>query len=107
MRSFEITIEKDIVSYIERCYAEYEMLKDNITFLIQNNADNASIINSTTFHMYEEKELHAKMAYDNARNELTERYMPKELTDHKVEWDLDFRTCKMHIRQLCDCEVAI
>lgn len=107
MKTFELSIERDVVSYIERCHTEYEMLKDNVTFLIQNNADNAGIVDSASFQMYQEKELHAKIAYDNARGELEERFIPKALKGHQVEWDLDFRTCTMHIRQLCDCEVAI
>lgn len=107
MRKLEIPINTEVVGYLERCNAEYETMKDNVAFIIENNIDNCSIIDSPTFKYYQDRQIEAKITYDIAKNELQERFIPQALKHHQIQWELDFRTNILTVTQLCDCEVAL
>ncbi|MGF6376841.1 hypothetical protein M2140_001919 [Clostridiales Family XIII bacterium PM5-7] len=103
MKKFRMKIDEKVISYLERTFYENEMTKDNIAFLITNYGE--LVLETEAFKAYEKKQIEAKMHYENAKAEITERYVAPTFGNHNVNWQIDFRTRLLYVTQMCDCEI--
>jgi hypothetical protein len=107
MKKYVREINADVVSAMERLAYEYETKKDNITFLIDRHSDDPDFLTSEIFKRYQDDEIKSKADYEKAKKEFEGVFVPKELREHKITWELSFQTRQLTITQLCDCEVEL
>ncbi len=107
MKQYKCEIEANVVSALERLSYEYETRKDNVTFLLENHADDPGFLDSAVFQKYQQEEFDAKKAFETAKKEFQNAYVPSELREHKISWSLDYQTKVLTITQQCDCEVEL
>lgn len=105
MIKYVLTINRDALTYLERCYYEYEISKDNVVFMGTNG--DAQAFNTPAYKVYEDRQLEAKITLENVKQEITERFIPEVFKHHQVNWEADFRMKRLVITQICDCEIDV
>ena len=108
MKQITITVNQELVNYIERLSYEEASYKDIIVTLLEahkNDAD-GSAIDNPVFKSYQEKYAKAKSEYELAKNQITKEYIPECLINHNYDWNLDFSTNELTITVNCDCGTA-
>lgn len=105
MRQYQIELNPDVVTYIERLFYEYETLKDNVSYMVQHFKFDKAFLESDLFRKYQQNEMNAKMNYERGMQEVYEKYLPEKYKRHRINWSVDFRRRQLIIDQFCDCEV--
>lgn len=105
MRQYQIELNPDVVTYIERLFYEYETLKDNVSYMVQHFKFAKAFFESDLFRKYQQNEMNAKMNYERGMQEVYEKYLPEKYKRHRINWSVDFRRRQLIIDQFCDCEV--
>ena len=98
-----VNIPEDISIYLQRLQYEYQSRKDIIALLLETHQNDVSVITSPTFIKYQELTGESVAAYDIAKAELEQMYVPKELNGHQINWNLDFNTSILTIEPVCEC----
>ena len=104
MSSYVLKLDDSILSYIERYYYDYTVKRDNVLFLLKENANNKEFLSSEIFKYYEEQEREAYKNYDLARQEFYNKAIPEHFKQHNINWTVDFLKKEVTINMLCDCE---
>ena len=105
MKKYKIAVNENVLSYLERLHYEYETAQDNVAFLLANYDKN--VLESDAFKAYEEKQLKAKIAYEEAKAQFTENHIPPVFRGHDIMWEIDFRYKHVIITQRCQCELNV
>lgn len=92
MKNFEIKVKSKTVDYLERLSFEVEGMKKVLKELITDNADNAAVLDGETFNKYEARFNERNAAYEVAKQELQDAYIPKNIQPLVSKWDLNFST---------------
>lgn len=109
MRTLTIDIKNDeLINYIERLHYEVEQRKDIIQRLIEAHANDidAVVLTSPAFKAYSTELSEFVAEYESAKQEFQDEYVPKYLTSHQINWNLDFHSKQLKIDILCDCEIS-
>ncbi len=107
MKRYVLNVNENVISYMERLHYEYEICMDNVAFILANYKDNEGLMDSPLFKCYQDKQLAAKVAYENAKQEFTEKFVPKIFDGHQVSWEIDFRLKRVFLTQICDCDIDV
>lgn len=107
MKRYQMDIEANVVSALERLNYEYEMRKDNVIFLLDAHKDDPNFLDTPMFKRYQSEEAEAKSRFEKGKAEFEDAYVPAELKGHRIEWSLDYNKRALTITQLCDCEVGL
>lgn len=105
MRQYQIDLNPDVITYIERLYYEYETLKDNVSYMVQHFNSDKKFLESDLYRKYQQNEINAKMNYERGMQEVYEKYIPEKYKSHRINWSVDFRRRQLIINQFCECEV--
>lgn len=107
MRTIKIDINQELVNYIERLHYEVEQRKDIIQRLLEAHAadTDTAVLTSPAFKAYSSELSEFVAEYENAKTELQERFIPKYLNGHQINWKLDFSNKQLIIDVMCDCEI--
>lgn len=105
MRQYQIDLNPDVITYIERLYYEYETLKDNVSYMVQHFNLDKNFLESDLYRKYQQNEINAKMNYERGMQEVYEKYIPEKYKSHRINWSVDFRRRQLIINQFCECEV--
>lgn len=108
MKTITVTVNQELVDYIERLSYEEASYKDIIMTLLEAHKGDTdgSAIDNPVFKAYQEKYAKAKSEYELAKTQITKEYIPECIIDHKYDWNLDFSTNELTITVYCDCGVA-
>ena len=87
-----ITLEEDVINYIQSIYEDYRAKQDLITmiFELHKNDEDDSIIKSKPFISYEKKFMKAKIKYDTIMKELQENCIPEEFKKDGNRFEVEF-----------------
>lgn len=96
----EIQLTQEEMNELEKVYYDYEVLKDNVAFMIELHASDANFLDSETYAKLAEKQRKAYEVYINTKNEYTIKYIPQEILDaNKYIWQADFVNHKLVIME--------
>lgn len=90
------TVPEETTNYIERLAREVEGAKSIIAFMLANDMQT----NTDSFKQYKAEYDDANAAYDIAKTELQNKYIPQELMDRdgkNISWNLDYATSKLTV----------
>lgn len=90
MKHFEIRIKEETVNYLERLSFEVEGMKKVLKEIITDNQDNPLVLEGATFQKYDERYQERNAAYEVAKNDVQNTYIPKEIQPMISKWDLNF-----------------
>lgn len=105
MKSYEINLDSNVVTFIERLNYEYETLKDNVAYMINHFSSDDNFLQSNIFKKYQQDEIKAKINFERGMQEIYEKYIPDKYKEHRMGWNVDFRRKQLNITLFCDCEV--
>ncbi len=90
-----IIIDSEVRDYIERLGHEVDGAKELIAYMIDSGRD----IKTDTFKEYHDEYAKALAAYNIAKEELENKYIPKALLGRNAgtEWELKFETAELTI----------
>lgn len=88
----EIKAEREVLEYLEALYTEYRAKQDiiNSVFELRKFDEDAVVIGSTPFKVYEKEFGAAKIKYDKAMDEIRDKYIPQELQEAGCRFEVDF-----------------
>lgn len=90
-KKITINIDENFATMLEKAHYEYNTMKDNVSFLIEQHKDDASFIDSPLFEKYHDKEISKKIEYETLKDELTKRYIPDDIkATNQYSWQMDF-----------------
>lgn len=94
MKKFEVKVNNETVDYLERLNFEVEGMKRVIKEIITDNVYNSTVLDGEIFKTYNGRYEERVAAYELAKQELVENYIPKEIlnSDSLAKWNLDFNT---------------
>ena len=94
-----ITLEEDVINYIQSIYEDYRAKQDLITmiFELHKNDEDDSIIKSKPFISYEKKFMKVKIAYDTCMKEIQKKYIPDEYKNDNYRFEINFENRKLEI----------
>lgn len=107
MKQYFREIPEDVVNTIEKANYEYETLKDNVAFLLDQHQNDPDFLASDIFNRYQNAEVTAKMQYERLKKEFEKKFVPKEFSGHQISWSLEYNTKVLTITKMCDCEVEL
>lgn len=90
MKHFEVKVNDETVNYIERLSFEVEGMKKVVKEIITDAQDNPAVLDGSAFKTYEHRYHERNAAYEVAKNELQQRWIPKDLQNNLIQWNLDF-----------------
>ena len=93
-----VKVTTDYRDLIQRLHLEWYQKDRVLRGLLEDHQfddDPTSFINSDIFKAYEEKVAKALLAYETAKNDLEDRYVPDELRGKNYQWSLDYPTCEL------------
>lgn len=107
MKTIKFELPDETVNEVERCQYEVNARQGVIDRLFEKHKDDAdaSMLDSKPFKHFMTQLAEAEAEYEMAKNRITEEFVPDELKEHQVEWNLDFQTHEITITILCDCEI--
>lgn len=105
MKQYNIELNQDVVTYIERLNYEYETLRDNVTYMLQYFSYDEEFLQSRLFREYQQNQIQAKTNLNGGMQEIYEKHVPEKYKNHRIDWSIDFRRKLLVIKQFCDCEV--
>lgn len=85
-----IDIPENFSTMLEKLHYEFYTMKDNVTFLIEQNKDDPSFINSPLFESYHDKEIAKKLEYETMKQKLIDTYIPEDIKAKQHTWNMDF-----------------
>lgn len=97
MRRIDIRVNDETVNYMERLSFEIEGAKRIIKELITDNATDARVLEGETFKRYNTRYEENVAAFEIAKKELEQTYIPKVLKNVAIQWNLEFSTGIMTI----------
>lgn len=92
MKHFEVKVNNETVDYIERLAFEVEGMKKVVKEIITDAQDNPAVLDGAAFQTYEKRYQERNAAYEVAKNELQKTWIPQDLQNKIVTWNLDFST---------------
>ena len=92
-----VEIPENFSTLLEKLHYEYFTMKDNVTFLIDQHKNDIEFIDSPLFEKYHDREIAKKIEYENIKQELENKYIPKDLEDKKYSWKMDFQNKQLII----------
>lgn len=106
-KTIKVTVDQELVNYIERLSYEEAAYKDIILTLLETHKGDpdGSSVDNPVFRSYQEKYSKAKAEYELAKERITKEYIPDCLKDHQTDWSLDFGTNLLAITVSCDCGI--
>lgn len=108
-KSFVVIVPQEFVNYVERLsYEESSLRNIIITYLDMHKSDtDDTAINNPIFQSYQKKYMDASTAYEIAKSKITKDFVPECLSNHQVNWNLDFNTNELTITVNCDCGIEV
>ena len=91
-----VNIAESIVNYIERLDYELNSRKNIVAFMLSSNMD----ITTESFKRYEDEMVEYQIKFDQAKQELEEKYVLPIIGDNKVNWSLNYRNQELTIDYL-------
>lgn len=91
-----IALPEDFCIKIERAHYEYNIMTENIAFLIDQHKNNPDFYDSPLFQKYQDKQITKKIEYDAVKNEVN-NYLPPEFQSDKFMWTMDFSNRRLII----------
>lgn len=91
-----VRIPDDYRDLIQRLHLEWYQKDRVIRGLMEDHQfddDPAAFLNTDIFKAYEEKVANALLAYETAKDDLEQRYVPDDYKDKSYQWSLDYATC--------------
>lgn len=92
MKILRVKVNQETVDYIERLSFEVDGMKKVVKEIILDGQDNPSILDGAAFKKYEERYRERNAAYEVAKAELQNTYIPAEIQPKVASWNLDFNT---------------
>ena len=94
-----ITLEEDIINYVQSIYEDYRAKQDLITmiFELHKNDEDDSIIESKPFISYEKKFMKVKIEYDTIMKEIQKKYIPDEYKNDNYRFEINFENRRLEI----------
>ena len=105
MKKYNLELDQHIVTYIERLHYEYEVLRDNVAYMIERFGSDETFMQNPLFKKYQESQIQAKKNLDYGMQEVYDKYIPDKFKSHNIEWTIEFRRNLLTITQYCNCEV--
>lgn len=90
--TFKLTLNDQLVDYLERLAYELEGSKRIIKELIIENPDNVGILNGETFKHYQKAYEENNAKYEIGKKELQNKYIPEKyrISGKVLNWNLDY-----------------
>lgn len=108
--TFEVELDDAICTKMQRATYEANTKKDVIMLFLNDHANDptAEAINSPIFKQYEQNYLDAAIAFDKAKADFQNTYIPDEIKKNysNFSWSIDFSTHKVIItinKNSCGC----
>lgn len=92
MKHFEVKVNDKTVDYLERLSFEVEGMKKVVKEIITDAQDNPAVLDGAAFKTYEKRYQERNAAYEVAKNELQKAWIPADLQNSIIQWNLDFAT---------------
>lgn len=92
-----VEIPENFSILLEKLHYEYFTIKDNVTFLIDQHKNDSEFIDSPLFEKYHDREIAKKIEYENMKQELENKYIPKDLEGKQYSWRMDFQNKQLII----------
>lgn len=94
-----ITLEEDIINYVQSIYEDYRAKQDLITmiFELHKNDEDDSIIESKPFISYEKKFMKVKIEYDTIMKEIQKKYIPDDYKKDNYRFEINFENKRLEI----------
>lgn len=107
MKTFRITVNNELVDYLQRLDFEMAARRNviNALFDIHKTDPDASVLDSAPFKKYHKELVEATAEWEFAKKQVPEKCMPKWLNEHEYNWTLDTITKEFQIDILCDCDI--
>ena len=85
-----IDVQENFAVMLEKLHYEYNTMKENVTFLIDQHKDDSSFIDSPLFEKYHDREIAKKLEYESMKQELVDTYVPEDVKNRQYSWQMDF-----------------
>lgn len=85
-----IDIPENFAIMLEKLHYEYFTMKDNVAFLIDQNKEDSSFVDSPLFEKYHDREIAKKLEYESMKQELVDKYIPEDIKSKQYSWQMDF-----------------
>ena len=92
MKRFEVTVKEELVNYIERLAFEVEGMKKVVKEIILDGQSNPLILEGEAFKKYEQRYHERNAAFEVAKTNLQNDYIPDDLQPLVTQWNLDYGT---------------
>lgn len=110
MKKIEISVNQEMIDYLQRLNYEVFTREEVITKLLEmhKNDTDDSLFTSKPFLKYSEELSRIRAEYEMAKSEAEKLYVPEELYGkHLYNWTVDFSTNMMIVEVQCECGVAV
>ena len=93
-----INIDEQFAVMLEKAHYEYNTIRDNVAFLIEQHKDDASFIDSPLFEKYHDREIAKKIEYEALKDELVKKYIPDDIiATNQYSWSMDFENKQLTV----------
>lgn len=96
----EVEIEQEDNNKLQRAFYELKAFQDTLSYLLDAHSGEEDYINSSQFVAYNNKAIELFKTYDDFKNYITIKYVPKEYLDSNdtaYTWESDFNASKISI----------
>lgn len=105
MRTIVINVDAKDSGYVERLDYERGFTKDVLQRIIESHMEDPDVINSPAFKAYQKQGAELDAQFSMAVAELEKKYIPENLKQHKIKWNLGYKTGELKVNILCNCEI--
>lgn len=105
MRTIVINVDAKDSGYVERLDYERGFTKDVLQRIIEAHMEDPDVINSPAFKAYQKQGAELDAQFSMAVAELEKKYIPENLKQHKIKWNLGYKTGELKVDILCNCEI--
>lgn len=92
MKHFEVKVNDATVDYLERLSFEVEGMKKVVKEIITDGQDNPLVLEGEAFKKYDARYQERNAAFEVAKTDVQNTYIPREIQPLVARWDLNYAT---------------
>ncbi len=102
MIKFDVKVSKEDLSNYKRLQTSVGVFHDNLITMVSRGAVNLEFL-----LQYQNAQIEAQIAFNDARDKMIRTYIPEELLNHRYDWNIDYVNGCIHVSVYCDCGCEI
>ncbi len=99
MIKFIVKMSEEDTKKLQKAHVKHDTYAENMQKALENPN-----VNKEMLDFYQGKQEEALLAFEDAKRLVGEKYVPECLYEkHECQWTINYNTCEMEIRVLCEC----